>query len=182
MPTGDLADGAYDPLGNYYQLPAHIVSNPTNIAADVEDNGAIGEAKADLAVGEEETQDEVDPEQRREEKGKAVVDTRDQVSATIRMSDTSRDLKLDVGKDETVRSIIHRIFQEVGVSSPFLHSNISRPTRTWLLTERVPLQRRPGHHLRLILMGKVLRESNPLMAQGWQPGNVINAFVFELPR
>ncbi|KAK7741859.1 hypothetical protein SLS53_004926 [Cytospora paraplurivora] len=114
LPTGDLADGAYDPLGNYYQLPAHIVSDPTNIAADVEDDGVIGEAKADLAVGEEETQDEVGPEQRREEKGKAVVDTRDQVSATIRMSDTSRDLKLDVGKDETVRSIIHRIFQEVG--------------------------------------------------------------------
>ncbi|KUI61733.1 Ubiquitin domain-containing protein 1 [Cytospora mali] len=156
LPTGDLADGAYDPLGNYYQLPDHVVSDPSNIVSGPEDLAALGETKADLTAGEDTAQDEVDPDRRREEKGKAVVNTRDQVCATIRMSDTSRDLRLDVGKDETVRSIINHILQEIGP--------------------------RPGHHVRLIFMGKVLRENTPLMTQGWQPGNVINAFVYELPR
>ncbi|ROV95195.1 hypothetical protein VMCG_08589 [Cytospora schulzeri] len=155
LPTGDLADGAYDPLGNYYQLPAHIVSDPTNIASCANDVAALGESKADVTADEDTTRDEEDGEQRREEKGKAVVNTRDLVSATIRMSDTSRDLKLEVGKDETVRSVINHISREIGY--------------------------RPGHHIRLIFIGKVLRENSSLMAQGWQPGNVINAFVYELP-
>lgn len=116
LPTGDLADGAYDPLGNYYQLPAHIVSDPTNMAPGADDVAGLGESK-DFNAGEDTAQDEDEPEQqRREEKGKAVVNTRDLVSATIRMSDTSRDLRLEVGKDETVRSIINHILQEIGVS------------------------------------------------------------------
>lgn len=118
LPTGDLADGAYDPLGNYYQLPAHIVSDPANIASGADGVTGLGESKDDFTAGEPTAQDKDDPEQRREEKGKAVVNTRDLVSATIRMSDTSRDLKLEVGKDETVRSIINHIFRELGVSSP----------------------------------------------------------------
>lgn len=117
LPTGDLADGAYDPLGNYYQLPAHIVSDPPNITSGGSDDGALGESKADLTAAEDMTRDEADLQQRREEKGKAVVDTRDQVSAIIRMSDTSRDLRINVGKDETVRSITNRILHEIGVSA-----------------------------------------------------------------
>lgn len=156
LPTGDLADGAYDPLGNYYQLPAYIVSDPTNIASSSSDVAALGESKADLTADEEVDRDEDDQEQRRQEKGKAVVKTRDLISVTIRMSDTSRDLKVEVGKDETVRSIMKHIIQEIG--------------------------HRPGYHIRLIFIGKVLKENTSLMAQGWQPGNVVNAFVYELPR
>lgn len=131
MPTGDLADGAYDPLGNYYQLPAHIVSDPTNISSGANGIAALGESKADLTAGEDTAQGEDDQEQRREEKGKAVVNTRDLVSVTIRMSDTSRDLKVEVGKDETVRSIINYIVQEIGVSPP---RSLEKEERFCLLT------------------------------------------------
>ena len=95
-----------------------------------QDDGGVGETKADLTAEEEneeceadgdngdDAQDESDGERRKEEKGKAkaVADTRDQVSVIIRMSNTSRDLKLDVAEDDTVRSIVIRVLQRTGVS------------------------------------------------------------------
>lgn len=34
LPTGDLVDGAYDSLGNLYQLPPYVVSAPENMVED----------------------------------------------------------------------------------------------------------------------------------------------------
>lgn len=127
LPTGNLTDGAYDLLGNYYQLPAHIVSDPRNIASgdDDDDDDRCGEAKAaeDTAAGGQVDDDEYredEAERRRVHKGKAVVSVSDQVLAVVRLSNTARDLKLDVGKDEPVRSIVHRIMEESNVSGPTL--------------------------------------------------------------
>lgn len=114
LPTGNLADGVYDTLGNYYQLPCHIVSDPVNILPDDHVNGR--EIKYNH-LHEAEDDDEAEA-RRREEKGKAVVDVRSQIVATIRLSDTSRDLTLRVGENETVRSIVRRIAEETGVSLP----------------------------------------------------------------
>lgn len=130
LPTGNLADGAYDALGNYYQLPAQIVSDPVNIVSDDQTGGAIGETKDGLRDAKDTAEDadfdeDDDAERRREEKGKGVADVRSQVVAVIRMSDTGRDMKLHVGKEESVRSIIRRINEETGVSvlpSPFSRS------------------------------------------------------------
>lgn len=127
LPTGNLADGAYDALGNYYQLPAHIVSDPVNIVPDDDAAGGgaiVGETKDGLREAEDTAEDadfdddddDDDAERRREEKGKGVADVRSQVVAVIRMSDTGRDMKLHVGKEESVRSIIRRINEETGVS------------------------------------------------------------------
>ena len=127
LPTGNLADGAYDLLGNYYQLPAHIVSDPRNIASGDDDNDddQFGEAKTaeDTTAGaddDDDDDDDEDPEdeaeRRRVHKGKSVVNVSDQVVAVVRLSNTARDLKLGVGKDESVRSIIHHIKEESDVS------------------------------------------------------------------
>lgn len=132
LPTGNLADGAYDLLGNYYQLPAHIVSDPRNIVSGDDDNDddRFGEAKTaeDTTAGADDDDDdfgEDETERRRLHKGKAVVNVSDQVLAVVRMSNTARDLKLDVGKDESVRSIIHRIVEESNVSGPTAASRSS---------------------------------------------------------
>lgn len=112
LPTGNLADGVYDALGNYYQLPCHIVSDPVNLIPDEQvDSGEVKYTQPPEAEDDEEAE-----ARRREEKGKAVVDVRSQINATVRLSDTSRDLTLRVGKDETVRNIIRRIAEETGVS------------------------------------------------------------------
>lgn len=166
LPTGNLADGAYDLLGNYYQLPAHIVSDPTNIAsgddgnADNDDDDRFGEAKtaedatADANDDEGQNLDD-EAERRRVHKGKSVVNVSDQVLAVVRLSNTARDLKLYVGKDEAVRSVIHRVMEETNLPS--------------------------GSRVRLVHMGKILKESTSLTAQGWTD-QVINAFVYDPPR
>lgn len=184
LPTGNLADGAYDSLGNYYQLPSHVVSDPVNIVSDHHADGLLGEATDDLK-GAEDTPEDADlddegVERRREDKGKSVVDARSQVVAVIRLSDTSRDLKLCVSKEETVRSIIRRIVEETGVSlSQHQHclSQIPGPD-----TQFAPFQRRPNcrtHRIRIAHLGKILQDSAPPMAQGWHPGQVLNAFIYD---
>lgn len=120
LPTGDLANGVYDSLGNYYQLPPHIVCDPINIVANED---ILSDRKNGLEASDEgpsgDTPDNGldDAEQRKEEKGKSVVDVCPQLLVVVRLSETSKDLKLRVGKNETVRSIVRRIIEETGVSS-----------------------------------------------------------------
>ncbi|KAK3318902.1 hypothetical protein B0H66DRAFT_533408 [Apodospora peruviana] len=163
LPTGDLAQGAYDALGNYYSLPEHIVSDPLNLATpceedDVDDNNAdLGDVKADLTAGEETAEEgEADPEdeaeRRREEKGKAVADVRDQITIRARLSDGTRDVNVLVGKGETVRSIARNIADEA--------------------------QLPPTKKVRIAYMGKILKENTSLQVQGWKQGHVVNALVF----
>lgn len=120
LPTGDLYNGAYDAFGNYYQLPHPIVSDPLNLVwrpgSEDED---LDDAKTDL-TGCEETAEEREyaddeAERRREEKGKAVVDIRDQITVRARLSDGSRDVNVAVDKADTVRSIARLIAEEAQV-------------------------------------------------------------------
>jgi hypothetical protein len=125
LPTGDLAQGVYDALGNYYSLPETIVSDPTNMDGRT---GAVegtttttrihDDGKGDLTAGEE-TAEELDEEgkaaRRREEKGKAVVDVRNQITLRARLSDGSHDVTVAVGKTENVRSIARRVAEEAQV-------------------------------------------------------------------
>ncbi|KAK0636513.1 hypothetical protein B0T17DRAFT_483551, partial [Bombardia bombarda] len=188
LPTGDPAQGAYDALGNYYSLPEHVVSDPLNVARDggstaADDNDdndntrPLGDAKVDLTGEEEdetgEDRDEADDEEaerRREEKGKAVMDIRDQITIRARLSDGSRDVNVAVGKGETVRSIARHIGDEAQASQPFFFT--SHPHRT----SHTPLP--PNKKIRVAYMGKILKEGLPLPAQGWKAGHVVNALVF----
>ncbi|KAJ4385417.1 hypothetical protein N0V93_009845 [Gnomoniopsis smithogilvyi] len=154
LPTGNLADGVYDDLGNYYQLPAYVVADPVDFIAE-EQEGMKEETK-DVVVAEDGRDDEEEEaRRRREEKGKNVVDRRAQISVVIRLSDGAKDLKLHVGKEEAVRSIVRTVREETG-----------HP-----LTTRI----------RLVYFGKILRENNSLLEQGWTKGNVLSAFIYAPP-
>lgn len=128
----------------------------------------------DARDADDDLDDDYEAERRREEKGKAVVDVRSQVPAIVRPSDGSGDLKLRFAKDDTVRSIIRRVADETGVSPP----SHPMPRATCLLTPSGPVpQHRPTRSIRLVFLGKILNENLPLTAQGWQPGQVLNAFI-----
>ena len=123
LPTGDLAQGAYDALGNYYSMPDHIVSDPLNVSTrpdSVADDDGMGDTKADLTAGEETTEEgDVDTDdqttRRREEKGKAVVDVRDLIKIQARLSDGSKDVVVMIGKDTTVRGVARQLAEEANV-------------------------------------------------------------------
>lgn len=118
LPTGDLADGAYDTFGNYYQLPEHIVADPINIVLDGNQSG-YNETKGELTAGEDTAEEDLDDDEsaarRREEKGKAVVDLRDQVTLKARLSEGDRDINISIGRGESVRSVARRIAEEAMV-------------------------------------------------------------------
>lgn len=132
LPTGDLHNGAYDAFGNYYQLPHQIVSDPLNVlrrCGSPEVDG-LDDAKADLTAGEETAEErdhgDDEAERRREEKGKAVVDIRDQITIRARMSDGSRDVSVVVDKADPVRRIARLIAEEAKVrGSPGSPSHLS---------------------------------------------------------
>ncbi|TWU73995.1 hypothetical protein ED733_005524 [Metarhizium rileyi] len=156
LPTGDLSNGVYDSLGNYYQLPQWVVSDPSNIFTPSErdelpDMSTTGDDDtAEEEVGPRPYMD--DPERRRYEKGKEVIDGLHQISLRARLSETGRDIEIRIGKSETVRSIVRKLASET-----------SLPT---------------AKKIRIAYMGKILRENQPLEMQGWQIGHVVNALVF----
>ncbi|PHH92066.1 hypothetical protein CDD83_9092 [Cordyceps sp. RAO-2017] len=160
LPTGDLANGAYDSLGNYYQLPPWVVADPTNLAQDAplrhaRTHSAAADASADDDDDEDDDDDDLarrSSQRRREEKGKAVLDLRDQVVLRARLSETGRDIELAVAKSDTVRSVARHIALESSLPS--------------------------SKKIKLAYMGKMLKENSSLESQGWQSGHVVNAFVF----
>ncbi|KAK0722035.1 hypothetical protein B0T26DRAFT_199604 [Lasiosphaeria miniovina] len=158
LPTGDLAQGAYDALGCYYSLPEHVVSDPSNLVEPPASTGGDGleDVKPDLTAGDETAQEELDgedkAERRREEKGKGVADIRDQITIRARLSDGSRDISISVGSAETVRSIARYVAEEA----------------------QLPATKK----IRVAYMGKILKENSPLLVQGWKQGHVVNALVF----
>ncbi|KAI1651636.1 uncharacterized protein F4817DRAFT_325077 [Daldinia loculata] len=158
LPTGDLSNGVYDSLGNYYALPEWIVCDPVNVT---EENGAQrnnGDARrkgdGELA-GEEDSEEELDEDEalrRREEKGKGVANIKNMVKVRARLSENLPDVVISVGVDESVRVFAKRVAEESGLPS----------------TRRV----------RVAYMGKILKENSSLQSQGWKKGHVVNALVF----
>ncbi|KAI1430708.1 hypothetical protein GGR50DRAFT_166126 [Xylaria sp. CBS 124048] len=158
LPTGDLSNGAYDSLGNYYPLPEWVVSDPTNVVEDLEDrresvHDDIGKGDGDLTG--EDTTEEVDEDEalrRREEKGKGVVDIKNLVKVRARLSENYRDVVISMDADTTVRSLARKIAEESGLPS----------------TKRV----------RVAYMGRMLQENMSLQSQGWRKDHIVNALVF----
>ena len=121
LPTGDLYNGAYDAFGNYYQMFHHIVADPQNLLwapGPPEDEG-LNDAKAVAGGGDagREFADE-EAERRREEKGKAVVDIRDQITIRARLSDGSRDVNVAVDKSDPARRVARLIGEQAKVRFP----------------------------------------------------------------
>ena len=113
LPTGDLINGAYDEVGNFYQLPEHVIMNPVNIVLGSQDDIAKG---PDI---QEDTDDEV--ERRREEKGKGVLKSGDYVRVKARLSDRGGpDIVIQLGKEQNIRTLVRRVQEEANVPS-FYH-------------------------------------------------------------
>lgn len=125
LPTGDLARGAYDGLGNYYAFHEWVVSDPENMVeeGDEEDGesevgelGLEGEDVKGTGVEEREVEGE-EAVRRREEKGKAVVDVKDLITVYARLSENGRDIKVSIAKSESVRSLARKVIEESGVGA-----------------------------------------------------------------
>ncbi|KAI1075576.1 hypothetical protein F5B20DRAFT_585167 [Whalleya microplaca] len=159
LPTGDLANGAYDQLGNYYALPEWIVCDPVNVAEGSGGGGvAAGRRRDDVVVvdrkgdemEEEDTAEELDEDEalrRREEKGKGVADIKNMVKVRARLSENMPDVVVSVGAEESVRSLARKVAEESGLIS----------------TKRV----------RVAYMGKILKEASSV-----RPVAPVAAFVF----
>lgn len=159
LPTGDLSNGVYDSLGNYYALPEWIVGDPVNVAeggsAKTKAKGGVGRKGDGDLTGEEDSVEELDEDEalrRREEKGKGVADIRDMVKVRARLSENLPDVIVSVGPEESVRSLARKVAEESGLLS----------------TKRV----------RVAYMGKILKENSSLQSQGWKKGHIVNALVF----
>ena len=114
LPTGDLANGAYDGFGAYYPMPEHIVADPANMAY-----APLGIDDDDKGAGCEEP-DEEELLKRREEKGKGVLSADDLTTVKARLSDGGGpDLVVSIGKNDSVRSLARRLLEESGVSSTY---------------------------------------------------------------
>ena len=114
LPTGDLANGAYDAFGALYSLPEWVVSDPVNLVMEESDEVEDGLVKGNPEVIDEEEE----AARRREEKGKAVLAAADVIAVTARLSDRGgADVTVQVGKADSVRLLTKRIFEESGVSA-----------------------------------------------------------------
>lgn len=166
LPTGNLANGVYDQLGHYYALPEWIVRDPVNVAKQEEDD--VEDARRDeeldedrkggalastAAVAGRETADAEEALRRREEKGKAVVDERQRIRVRARLSENAKDVVIRVGSDDTVRVAALRILQESGLKDKAVR-------------------------VKLVYLGKFLKENATLTSQGYQKEHIVNAFVF----
>lgn len=109
VPTGDLMNGVYDEVGNFYQLPEYIVSDPENLVPGSQENIIKSESGSDIT-----NEDEL--ERRREEKGKGVLKIGEVVKVKARLSDRGgQDVVVTIGKEQNVRVLIRRIQEEINV-------------------------------------------------------------------
>ncbi|RQM05744.1 hypothetical protein DH86_00004116, partial [Scytalidium sp. 3C] len=156
VPTGNLANGVYDALGAFYSLPQWIVSDPVNLQDSPNDGDSSLDAGdgTDKTAGEDVAQvDEEELMKRREEKGKGVINPEDLVKVKARLSEgNGTDIIVSVGRNDTVRLLCRKIFEESGLAAP--------------------------KRIKIAYLGKILKENQSLVAQGWSEDHVVNALVF----
>ncbi|KAH7310411.1 hypothetical protein B0I35DRAFT_411933 [Stachybotrys elegans] len=149
LPSGNLVNGVYDSLGNYYQIPEWVVCDPDNL---VEEDRLDVKVNASNTGDETAGEDDEDLKKRREDRGKAVVDVREQIAVRARLSENGRDVVVNISKQDTVKTLSHRVAEEAR-----------------MLDKRI----------RMAYMGKMLKENASLESQGWQVGHVVNALIFD---
>ncbi|KAF3480160.1 uncharacterized protein GIQ15_05507 [Arthroderma uncinatum] len=165
VPTGDICEGCYDESGALYKFPEAIVSDPINVAdesptedsfkcdigTDI-DGGDDEMSTSRMVLGVDSCDDLLDKEKerRREEKGKRSE--RDYIKVTARLSDRGGpDVVVSVGREQTVGALVRKIQAEAGLPS--------------------------NSRIQIVYLGKLFKESNTLLAQGWKEGNVVNVYV-----
>lgn len=119
LPTGDLANGAYDAFGAAYGMPEWVVADPENIVKEEIDIDADKGAEGSEGI------DEVEVERRREEKGKAVIAASDMLTVRARLSvKGGADVVVNIGKKDSVRLLMKRIVEEAEVRYPVLYDAV----------------------------------------------------------
>ncbi|MCJ1243759.1 hypothetical protein MMC30_000956 [Trapelia coarctata] len=167
VPTGDLTNGAYDETGNFYHMPEHVIADPDNLL--VEDEGRVAAPKDEEETDEEEI-DEDEAEHRREEKGKTVLKTGDILKVKARLSDRGGlDVVIMLSKEQNVRVLVRKVQEEAGVSIGL---------QTVWHNANGEMQTTGKGKVKIAYLGKILKESETLLAQGWREGHVVNALVF----
>lgn len=117
LPTGNLSNGVYDSLGNYYQMPEWVVCDPLNVQEDREEGAKsnLSNAGDDTAADEELSDEEM--EGKKQEKGKEVDDAQETVKLRARLSENGQDINVAIYESDTVRSVAKKIALEAGVST-----------------------------------------------------------------
>jgi hypothetical protein len=119
-PTGNLAKGCFDELGNLYVLPDYLLSDPVNLTRVSNVASVVGDGEDTSAASKE-----VDVFRSSArisatdhgEKGKGVNEPIDSIKVRTRLSDRGgRDVVVTIGKDESVKMFIARLKEEGGVS------------------------------------------------------------------
>lgn len=134
LPTGNLVNGAYDSFGNYYSLPEWVVADPQNIRDDESDKDGLhpgGVADDDTEDKDEADATDEETQRRREEKGKGVVDSREQIKLRARLSETGQDITVTVDKADSVRTVVRKIASASSVRT-------NEPPSTILSFSQVP--------------------------------------------
>ena len=188
VPTGSLINGAYDEVGNFYQMPEHIISDPANL---VEETRAFQENTRGESSADDDTDEDESLAKRREEKGKGVLKSGDIVRVKARLSDRGGpDIIITMGKQQNVRILVRRIQEETNVrgqKSRLLCSQDRCPRYELLfltcsyadmLSSSKQIPGKPKMKIRIAYLGKILKENETLLAQGWREGHVVNALVF----
>lgn len=115
LPTGDLADGAYDSFGNYYALPEWVVAEPQNLADSSEGvrNGASfqGEPDSTVAFANSDSGEPSDSQAN-------ALTAENQTQVRARLSETGKDIVFYIRKSDSVQSIVEKIAEQCRVSRP----------------------------------------------------------------
>ncbi|KAF2156046.1 hypothetical protein K461DRAFT_275122 [Myriangium duriaei CBS 260.36] len=142
--------GIFDEQGRGYDIPGWIVKDPDDLLPEPQ---AMEKLALDSVSDDEDdwTDDGEGGKKRRDEKGKGRAESvGDMVKVRARLSDRGSDVIVDIGTNQKVRALVKRISDQAD-----------------------------GKKVKLMYLGKILAEDRSLADQGWQPGHVINALVFE---
>lgn len=110
LPTGNLANGAYDSLGNYYPLPDWVVSTPQNVV----DLGGEEEVDGTKIATEKGSDDEC--ESVASSKGKHTPIQVDRYRVFARLSETGHDVSITFTKTDTIKSLAAKIAKQEKVN------------------------------------------------------------------
>jgi hypothetical protein len=145
VPSGDLADGAYDGFGAFYALPEHIVSDPLDIVA------TEAPKAADPAEGSGDTKDVPIVETKR------VINPEDRITVKARRSDgVVKDLIITASKKDSIQllgesfteaaKVSHYTFCEIILANclqdPTTEASETRIHGQIITSRRIPRNRR----------------------------------------
>jgi len=136
-----------------YDETGNFYHMPEHVIADPEN--MLEEIVRDgLDKDEEANMDDEELERRREEKGKSVLKSGDLIKVKARLSDRGGpDIIIMFSKEANVRVLIRKVQEKAGMIEK--------------------------GRVKIAYLGKILKEGETLLAQGWREGHVVNALVFQ---